>query len=125
MAGSLNNIMMFNNSTHLVIEVVARKDGEEWRELGSLEAIPFFVGVSGALIGRQLDAEDARGQILIMDDSLMSRTHGELKYDFKERTFSLRDLGSSNNTVIVSGFLIKQGQRINIENKVSGYFFLV
>ena len=48
----------------------------------------------------------------------MSRTHAEIKFDFTEKTFSLRDLGSSNNTVIVSGFIVKQGQKIPIDNKV-------
>jgi len=55
---------------------------------------------------------------MLSDDTLMSRTHAEIKFDFAEKTFSLRDLGSSNNTVVLSGFFVKQGQKISIDNKV-------
>jgi len=55
---------------------------------------------------------------MMADDTLMSRTHAEIKFDFTEKIFSLRDLGSSNNTIVVNGFIIKQGQKVNIENKV-------
>jgi len=112
--------MSVANSTNLVMEAIARKEGDVWREFKRNETIPFFIGVSGALVGRQLDSKDDRGQIMLQDDTLMSRTHAEFKYDFAEKSFSLRDLGSSNNTVIVSGYLMKNNQKIAIENRAIG-----
>jgi len=112
-----------STSTHLILEIVSKfdKSKECWVPVEHSKTIPFFVGNSGAVIGRNISsAQDDRGQIVISDDAGMSRNHAEIQFDYQNKKFELRDLGGSNNTVIVTGKILDGTKEIVIENKAIG-----
>jgi len=119
----IRQTMNFSSSTHLILEVISKynKAKEKFRDIDTVETIPFYVGTSGAVIGRNIASNDHRGQILINDDTGMSRVHAEIEYDYTEKRFSIRDLGSANNTIIIIGTLIKEGKELPVENKAIGH----
>eukprot|EP01124_Arcella_intermedia_P001983 TRINITY_DN11093_c0_g1_i1.p1 TRINITY_DN11093_c0_g1~~TRINITY_DN11093_c0_g1_i1.p1 ORF type:complete len:704 (-),score=128.61 TRINITY_DN11093_c0_g1_i1:45-2156(-) len=119
----IRQTMNISSSTHLILEVVSKyvKAMEKFRDMDPIETIPFFVGTSGAVIGRNIASNDHRGQILINDDTGMSRVHAEIEYDYTDKRFSVRDLGSANNTIIISGILNVDGQEVPVENKAIGH----
>lgn len=56
---------------------------------------------------------------MISEDAGMSRNHAEIQFDYTNKKFELRDLGSANNTVVVYGKIIDpNGKEVIIENKV-------
>jgi len=119
----IRQTMNISSSTHLILEVVSKynKATEKFRDMDTVETIPFFVGTSGAVIGRNIASNDHRGQILINDDTGMSLVHAEIEYDNSEKRFSIRDLGSANNTIVICGTIVKDSQEVPVENKAIGH----
>eukprot|EP01125_Pyxidicula_operculata_P009055 TRINITY_DN2991_c0_g1_i2.p1 TRINITY_DN2991_c0_g1~~TRINITY_DN2991_c0_g1_i2.p1 ORF type:complete len:599 (-),score=137.01 TRINITY_DN2991_c0_g1_i2:30-1826(-) len=106
--------MNVSSSTHLTVEIYSKynKNNEKFEDVAPADSFPYFVGTSGAIIGRNVSQGDGKGQIQITNDHGMSRMHAEIEYNFEHQCFNLRDLGSANNTFIIKSYDV-DGKKIS------------
>jgi pSer/pThr/pTyr-binding forkhead associated (FHA) protein len=65
-----------------------------------------FIGANGATLGRDVTHTSAKqrdGLLYVPNDESISRNHCAITFNAERQVFVIRDLGSSNNTYVISG----------------------